>query len=137
MSLKGKVYFFENIRFKDDVKGDKLIIFLNNGNEKIDCLFLKTTKQTKFYNKIGVNGMGCFSDKNVYVYEGKPFEKKTYIQFNFNSIFIIPCIDILRNCFNGNLKEKGDLPINIYNALIKCFKKSPDYDKSIYDPLLN
>ena len=132
MGFRGGIYFFENLTFKDGIKGDKLVVFLNDGS-KGQFLFLKTTSQNKHYGDCGI---GCYSDKGVYVIDDKRFfPKRTYIQFRRNDIFIKDNISLLKERLNGNLEKKGELDSNTLSGLIDCFKNSYDFS-GIYLELL-
>jgi hypothetical protein len=137
MSLKGSIFFYKNLKYQDGTTGEKLVVFINNGSLNKNYLALKTTSQSKYYDIRGVNGYGCFSDINVFVNGSKPFNVKTYIQFDAPSIYEFPYIDVLNESVKtDNWKKIGVLPENTLNGLIKCFKNSVDYSPRNHGELL-
>jgi hypothetical protein len=119
---KGTVFYHANFVFKDGAVGDKLLIVLNNQSNNAPFLCCKTTSKKKW----GIDQDGCHSSKNIFVMNHKPFNKKTWIQFDPNSVFEFSAADLLKQKFGGNIKVVGRIDDQNIRAIANCFKKSED-----------
>jgi len=129
---KGSVLYHDNFKFKNGDTGQKLLVILNNPKGKDPYLCCKTTSKIKYC----IEQEGCYSDKNIFVTQKKPFQYKTWIQFDRNSLFEISAQEFLQESFNKHITIIGDIDINTINALVNCIKKSEDI--SVYQlELLN
>ncbi len=123
LNEKRDCFFHSKLEFKDGPTGEKLLIVLNNNpDNQSPYLCCKTTSKVK-YNLINE---GCYSDKNIYIIEKKPFSKKTWIQFGPNSVFELEASELLQCHFNQEIKIIGELDTNSINAIINCYKRSDD-----------
>ncbi|MDO8734092.1 MAG: hypothetical protein Q7K21_02910 [Elusimicrobiota bacterium] len=121
---KGSVFFHNNFKFSDGEKGEKLLIVLNSNDMKDSdtVVCCKTTSKMKY----GLINEGCYNKKNIYIIEKSPFERKTWVQFDPNSIFLFSAQKLLDCHFKKEIELIGYLEEQHINAIVNCFKRSDD-----------
>ena len=125
---KGTIFNHLNIKYKDGEFGNKYLIILNNQKGNDPYLCCKTTSVQKY----GIEREDCHFNHNIFLLNIKkePFYKKTWVQFDPNSVFEFSPLELLQNKFKGNIKVfEGVLSIPIVNGIVNCFKKSQDISR--------
>jgi hypothetical protein len=119
---KGTVFFHNHFEFKDGDYGEKLIIVLNNMQGDDPFLCCKTTSKIKY----SLENEGCYFQKNIHVIDKPPFNEKTWVQFDPNSVFEFAPAKLVSDSFQNYIKIIGCLEDCHINAIVNCFKKSED-----------
>lgn len=122
--LKGTVFYHRNFKFKDNKKGDKLLIVLNSPviSQSQPFLFCKTTSHPKY----NISQEGCYSHKNIYYLMANSdfFRENTWIQFH--EIYEYNSRQLLQKKVTGDIEVLGELKESTTNVLVKCIKQSED-----------
>jgi len=124
MPKPGDILFYENYKFDDGSKKDKLFVVLNNADVDTPCLVLITTSQSERYT--GVK-QGCNQAQKVFYVPktcGEWFQLDTYIQLP--RIFEIPTGELLDGKFKHIISIKSSISSECLAQLKNCLKKFKD-----------
>lgn len=114
---KGDVYFCPDFKFKDNNTGNKLIIIVNTPDKKEGVLYCKMTSNGKTRS----NDYGCH--QQYYVTDLHPFPKKTWIQYDSDSIFNDDYAAVW-NYINQNKSWELKGNYKQINDIVECMIKS-------------
>lgn len=119
---KGTVLHHTNLLYKDGEIGNKLLIVLNNQCNTDPYLCCKTTSKKRY----GIDTEGCYYKNNIFLTTKKPFDSKTWVQFDPNSLFEFSAPELISCGFKKELKIIGCLTECDINEIVNCIKMSED-----------
>jgi hypothetical protein len=120
MPSPGDVLFHRDFQYQDGIRGEKLIIVLNQAELSTNCLALKTTSKDRRY--LGALP-GCNPEKKVFfIPKGhEQFHLDTYVQIP--QIFPISTRSLISNGLNQLVKHEFSLSSDCFKQLLNCLKK--------------
>ncbi len=135
MPQPGQIICYKNFEFDDHSKKDKLFVVLNDTDKDSVCLALKTTSQSRRYERVE---KGCNPQKKVFFIPigwEQCFKLNTYIQLP--QITEIPTDKLLAGDISGKIKVTSSLTIECFKLLKNCLKQfkediSPHHWKLIF-----
>lgn len=136
---RGTILFHNRFQFSDGTIGEKLLVVLNSPKPGEPYLLIKTTSQVEklsSYYKTQIQ-RGCNFRLLLFYLTPEDqtlFEKPTLLQFD--EIFPFTSTQLLNDRFKGVLEEKGQLPQNKFNEIMKCVRNMKEDIEERYFEML-